>query len=75
MDYNEIMKRIQYEVISFEQRFGVRPNLIKLSLELVDILKFNTVMCLSSNMKLTVCGIEVEVETNTKNCIKVGYMR
>ena len=75
MNYNEIMKSIQYDLVSYEQNFGIMPNLIKLSVDIANMLKHNTVMKLSDTEKLTVYGIEIEIEPDKINYIKVGYMR
>ena len=73
--YNEIMKNIQYNLVSYEQDFGITPNLIKLSIDLANALKYNTVMKLNDNEKLTVYGIEIEIVMDKQKYIKVGYMR
>ena len=73
--YNEIMKNIQYNLIRYEQDFGIKPNLVKLSIDIANVLKYNTVMKLSDNEKLTIYGIEIEIEHDKINYIKVGYMQ
>ena len=70
----EIMKELDFKIVSFEQCFGVKPNIVKLSPDYANTIACNSVMEISRNEKFTICGIEIEIEMDKQNYMKVGYI-
>jgi len=75
MEYKKIIKQIEINLYSYEQNFGIKPNVVKLSANLFQELQRSNVFSIRSENEITVFGIDLEVDYSKQDSIKVGYMQ
>ena len=68
----ELLNELECRVWKYQDKYGLKPNLIKISRNLIDV--FVDMVYYSGNGTHSFMGIDVEVVYNKFNYISVGYM-